>query len=530
MAPKPRPFLNSRELAFLGLTILFWAGFVVVLGKDTSWDFRNYHWYLPYAFLTGRLGLDVVVAHQASYYNPTLDLPFYWLATHTRSWMALGILGAAQGANIVPLYLIARESLQLADRRLAAGALALLSLFGALTLTEFGSTYYDNVMSVLVFTSLTILILKREILRAGPPLRAGLIAGIAGFITGMAMGLKLPELFFCIGFAAALVAFGGGWRQQAARLIGGGVGGMLGFSLFAVWWMLKMKELTGNPLFPYFNDYWHSSLALATAYRDLRFVPTHFWREVFFPVLFSVDWHVADDLGFQDFRVCIAYFLVIAAFVLWAVRRQSRDPLVAPAIALPLFAFSAASYLVWLKVFAIYRYILALEMLSPLLIVAAVGMFPAGRRARYLTLAAIAFAILVTARTDFLERAPLGDPYIQAALPPIARPAQSMVVMTGDAPMGFIASQLPAQIPVLRIDGWMVQPRDGTEITRRMRARVAGHLKAGGDLYLIADAADMTRARDALSDYNLAIAWTECQQFDTNLVGTYQWCPLARKS
>ena len=35
--------------------------------------------------------------------------------------------------------------------------------------------------------------------------------------------------------------------------------------------------------------------------------------------------------------------------------------------------------------------IVALEMLSPILIVAAVGLFPAGRRARYLALAAVDF-------------------------------------------------------------------------------------------------------------------------------------------
>src|ERR1700742_3985917 len=119
MASRSRPFLTSREWLFLGLTILFWAGFVVVLGKDTSWDFRNYHWYLPYAFLNGRLGFDVAVAHQASYYNPTLDIPFYLLATHTHSWLALAVLGAVQGANVVPLYLISREGLRLEDRKLA---------------------------------------------------------------------------------------------------------------------------------------------------------------------------------------------------------------------------------------------------------------------------------------------------------------------------------------------------------------------------------------------------------------------------
>src|SRR6201995_899568 len=176
--PMSRTRLSRQELLFLGLTILFWAGFVVVLGKDTSWDFRNYHWYAPYAFLNDRLGFDVAVAHQASYYNPYLDIPFYLLATHTHSWIALAVLGAVQGANIVPLYVIAREGLRLTDRKLAAGALALLGEFGALTLTEFGSTYYDNVMSVFVFAGLAILIVWRDRLRQGPPLNAALIAGL----------------------------------------------------------------------------------------------------------------------------------------------------------------------------------------------------------------------------------------------------------------------------------------------------------------------------------------------------------------
>ena len=484
-------------------------------------------------FLNNRLGLDVAVAHQASYYNPTLDLPYYWLATHTHSWIALALLGAVQGANIIPLYLICARR---ADgcwpiARLAAGALALLSpVWRAHPHRVRHHLLRQCDERTVIQWARHCPIVQRDALRDGPPARAALDRGSwPDFITGMAMGLKLPEMPFCIGFAAALLTLGGSARQQVTRLVGGGIGGGLGFALFSAWWMAKMKALTGNPLFPYFNDYWRSPLALAAPYQDLRFVPTHFWREVFFPILFSVDWHVADDLGFQDFRVCIAYFIVIGAFLLWAARRQSRDPLVDTSVALPLFAFSAASYVVWLKIFAIYRYIVALEMLSPLLIVAAVGLLPAGRRTRYLILAGLAFAILVTQRSDFLERAPLDDPYIQVALPPIPRPDKTMVVMTGDAPMGFIATQLPPKIPVLRIDGWMVQPRDGTEITRDMKARVSRHLHLGGDLYLIADATEMPQARDALTDYGLAIRWTECQQFDTNLVGIYQWCPLARK-
>jgi hypothetical protein len=530
----PNARLTAREYAFLGLGLLFWAGFVILLGKDTSWDFRNYHWYGPYALLNHRMGFDVAVAHQASYYNPYLDVPFYLLAIHTHAWIALAALGAVQGANMIPLYLMARSSLRAnvspADLKIMAGALSLLGLVGALTLTEFGTTYYDNVMSVLVLSGLAILVLNRDRLAEGPLGRAAALSAAAGFVTGMAMGLKLPEMPFCIGFAAALLALGGSWKHQATRLLAGGMAGLAAFVIFSGPWMFYMYHLTGNPLFPYFNEYWRSPLALPAPYRDLRFVPANFWRQLFFPILFTLDWHVADDLGFQDIRVCIAYLLVIAASFVWLIRQQSRDPFLDKRVTAMLFVFSALAYFEWLRTFAIYRYILLFEMLAPLLIIAAVGLLPLSRRSRYLVLGAIAACCLLSARSDFLERARVEDPYVEAALPPIPHPAKTMVLMTGDAPMGFIATTLPPQIPVLRIDGWMVQPRDGTKITKDMMRRVAAHLAQGGELYLIADAGDMVRAHDALADYQLAIRWPECQQFDTNLIGIYQWCPLAKKS
>ena len=96
------------------------------------------------------------------------------------------------------------------------------------------------------------------------------------------------------------------------RLLAGGIGGLAGVALFSAWWMLHIKALTGNPLFPYFNDYWHSPLALqfALSRHALRAHP-FLARSFCFPFLFTLDWHVADDLGFQDIRVLVAYLAVI---------------------------------------------------------------------------------------------------------------------------------------------------------------------------------------------------------------------------
>jgi hypothetical protein len=340
----------------------------------------------------------------------------------------------------------------------------------------------------------------------------------------MAVGLKLPEAPFALGIAAALVAVGGSWKHLSTRVLAGAIGGAAGAALFAAYWMLQMDHLTGNPLFPYFNEHFHSALAVGRDYRDLRFVPTHFWREVLFPIYFAYDWSIADDIPFTDIRIATAYVTVIAAAAFWIFGRRARDPLVDTDYARVLFAFAAVSYVVWLKVFGIYRYILALEMLAPILIAASVGLLPLPRRTQLIALACLFFAALVFTRPDYLERAPLGDPYVDVAVPKIPHPNRTMILMTGNDPLGFIAPSLPHQIPILRIDGWMLQPKDGSGLTKIMRKRVAAWR---GDRYLIADANNMLRAHDALKDYGLAIVWTKCSLFDTNLVGAYQLCPLA---
>ena len=519
--------LAPRELAFLGLSILVWTAYVVWLGKDTSWDFRNYHWYIPYAFLNGRMDIDVAVAHQASYYNPLVDIPFYWLAIHTTSWFAIAMLGLFQAANIVPVYLMARHSLRHSASNLGSAAIAFFGMTGGLTLSLYGTHYYDNVLSVFTLGSLAILVVKREELAHGALKNAALWCALGGLLTGGAAGLKLPEAPFAMGFAAALIAVGGDRKHLFARLAAGALGGLTGFLLCAGFWMWRMDELTGNPLFPYFNQYFHSPLALASPYRDMRFIPTDFWTAAAFPILFSIDWRVANDLPNLDIRVGLAYVVVIIALILWALGRRSKDPLVDPKAARIVFAFAAVSYFFWLKLFAIYRYILQLEMVAPLIIALAIGLLPLARRTQLIAIGALFFLAMLFTRSAQLDHAPLGDPYITADLPKIADPAGTMVVMTGDAPLGFIAPSLPPEVAVLRIDGWMFQPEDGSLLTRQIKARVWRHK---GPLFLISEAYDMGRASAAVLDYGLAIDWLKCRMFDTNLTGAYQWCPLVRRN
>jgi hypothetical protein len=518
--------LSVQEWLFLAATMAFWGGYVLWLGKDTSWDFRNYHWYIPYAFLNGREHIDMLVAHQATYYNPFQDIPFYLLATHTPAWFALLILGVVQGSNVIPLYVLGRQTLRIGEYKLGAAALALLGQTGGLGLNMFGTTYHDNTMSILILSGIAILVVKRKALNDGPLWLSGTIAAIAGLLVGITVGLKLPEFPFAIGFAAALIALGSSWKHQAVRLAAGAAAGLVGVAAMMGYWTLHLEQTTGNPLFPYFNETFKSPLALPAPYRDMRFLPTHFWTAALFPILFTLNWAIADDIPFRDIRVMLAYVAAIAALLVWLIGRRSKDPLVIPEAARPILAFVAISYLVWLKMFAIYRYIVLLEMIAPLIVAIAIGLLPLPRRAQLVTLAVLFLATAAFTHVEYIERSPISDPFVQADVPKIDHPGRAMVLLTGDGPLGFIAPTLPHEVPLLRIDGWMVQPQDGTKLTRMMKGRVGEYVAKKRDLYVLSDAYDMGRARDALVEYGLRIDWLKCKVFDTNIIGDYEFCPL----
>ena len=81
----------------------------LLAGQETSWDFRNYHWYNAYALLTWRYDQDVAVAHHATYNNPVLDIPYFLAGNALPPTLTLALLGAVEGLNFSLLYLIARS-------------------------------------------------------------------------------------------------------------------------------------------------------------------------------------------------------------------------------------------------------------------------------------------------------------------------------------------------------------------------------------------------------------------------------------
>ena len=68
----------------LGVLLLFTFVYVraaLFRGPDASWDYRNYHFYQPFAFFNNKLDFDLFPAMQHSFTNPASDVPAYLLWT-----------------------------------------------------------------------------------------------------------------------------------------------------------------------------------------------------------------------------------------------------------------------------------------------------------------------------------------------------------------------------------------------------------------------------------------------------------------
>lgn len=75
---------KNYHIDFLILCILFVIGAIIcfIQGQDATWDFANYHYYGPWAFLNNRIGFDIMPGGIISYINPILDFPLLFFVKY----------------------------------------------------------------------------------------------------------------------------------------------------------------------------------------------------------------------------------------------------------------------------------------------------------------------------------------------------------------------------------------------------------------------------------------------------------------
>jgi hypothetical protein len=523
---------RSRWLLLCAGPALF-ALVSVAIGKKTGWDLFNYHWYNPFALLENRFGFDVAVGHHATYYNPLSDLPLYLVANHGPAWLGGIFSGAMAGVTVSVIGALAYFVLPIANNRhrvVAAAILAILGACGAGASQEIGDPANDIPAAIGSFIALVILASNIDALQQ-PKIALGTarILLLAGFCAGAAVGLKLTTAVYGFGAAAAVLTIAGSFKIRALRLSLFGVGAVTGVLLLGGFWMLRMWQFSGNPFFPYFNDVFKSPLLVTTGYLDPNFHPANWTIRLLFPFFFTADSHYVSESGFRDAHILAIYVLIPLSLLMpifspTSLRDRSPKTLAQTRL---LFAFAGGSYMAWLVVFDVYRYLIPLEMLSPLLVALAIWRWPISNKNKLVVTAVTLVVLQLVVRIDLSDRQSWSGPYVQVDAPSLEDPAHTMILMTGHEAMAFVIPAFPTTVPFLRIDGWLVQGSDReTGLARTMRARVNAH---SGPLFVLFSEKELDATLTALQSYSIALdSGRACSLVVSNIAEPLSFCPLTK--
>lgn len=527
---------KARRLAFviMALAPLLYGALALALGQDANWDLRNYHWYNAYAFLNNRYAMDLLPSQTPFFYNPTLDVPFFLLATHVPMKWAGFILASVQGLNFLLLFMIAQASLVINNQRnkvIVCAFLAAFGMLGAGSIAQLGTVFYDNITSLGMFAAALIIIANYEELLNGSARKALLLAFLAGVPAGLMVGLKLPCVVFCVGLCGALLLAGGNFKRRFLLSFIFGVGVLAGIAGTLGHWAWFLQQNFGNPLFPYFNDIFKSPLAPLTSARDMQYLPWGWHDQLFYPFIFSDNPLRTGEIPWRDFKIVCLYTLLpitIVISLLFGVNAERED---ATARAYPvrfLLLMAAISYFVWMRMFAIYRYVVPLEMLAPLLIVFAVGMLPLKAQIRGLIALFIMVALVFTLKPGTWGRVQGWlDGVVDVKTPEISEPENLMIIMAGYEPYSHLVTAFPPQVSFVRIQSNFTSPDEKKGINQLIRERIEAHRAKGGKFKLLIPKWQHIPASNALKYYSFTKLPKTCQTIDDHLYDRLDLCDLA---
>ena len=502
----------------------------LVFAMDANWDLRNYHYYNAYAFLGGREGHDLLVASVPTFFNPLLDVPFFLAAEAWPARLVGFLLGAVQGLNALPLFGIGYALIAAADplRRVGiAAGFAVLGLAGAITLSLVGTTFYDNVVTLGPLAALCLVTGRYRSFGAAPARHACALALLVGALCGLAAGFKQPSAIYGVGVGAALLVVPAFWPRRFALAAAFTLGAVAGVAVSGGWWMWHLWSTLGNPMFPFYNDVFGSPMALISDYKKVFYLPESFWARLFFPVTYTLDPSITSDAAFHDHRI-LACFVLVPLAALATLTQRAAAPLVWPIPARILLVFVAATYVVWVVLFGIYRYALALEMLAPLVILACFSQFPGGNRWRAVGAGVVILLVVATARPVDWGRVAWADKWVRTEVkPPLDRPADTIVLLAGHEPFGFLVPGFPPETRFLRVDGGFTTPREPeVGFNTLMRDAIASHR---GPIYVLTIPTDRRSPEASAAAYGLVVDWSDCRVV-TSTIGwmPYELCAVGR--
>jgi hypothetical protein len=458
------------------------AVFALRLGQDASWDVLNYHYYSGFAFLHKPFHYDFAPAQVQTFFNPLLHVLSYLLLAHLPAVVTGGILGAIQGLNLYLIYAISEILFRRWPgpyRHILSVSCAAAGFYGTVTIIELGTTFDDNMASILILAG--VLLLLRYLLIDRKP-NSLLPLFCAGAFIGVAFGLKLTTGIYAIAIALAFpIGMAAMWRDRLRRTAVLYAGLALGFAaVYGVWGWQLYREYQ-NPFFPYLNNIFRSPFYDLENTMDPRFLPQTWQQVLFYPFYFAKKNQLVCEMQFRDFRLAFCYVALLLLAGSWIHSRFRRIGTVSAGgtsqkrdrCLLFLGTMFPISYVLWEHISSIYRYIIVLEMLAPAFLVL-VLVHCMGRRPLTFGIALLLNLIVCKSviPTD-LGRRPFSDDFLEVELPPIPDLDRSVVLMVGEEATSYMIPSFPASTRFLRVTSNFLFPGRNSRLDERIRTFLA---------------------------------------------------------
>ncbi len=439
-------FHSRGNVARATVAVMLLGGVVALLmGQDANWDLRNYHLYNGYALLHGRLALDLAPAQMQSYFSPVLDVFHYLLMARLPAPLGGFVLGALHGLAFLPVAGIAARALQGQPQRARlAPLLGLAGLCSSAFLSEFGGSMADNTTALFVLASLYF-VLSAQQRQAAAPQAAFAVWALAGALLGIAVALKLTNAIYAVALGLAALCAGGPLRR---RLLGAGMltlAALVVAALLAGWWYLRMWQVFGNPLFPQFNALFQGPLAASISVADTRWLPRGIWEHLTWPLQFAANPRRVSEIWLVQCIWPLLYLSALAVALRRIVRGAGAAPAFAPAMGAVL-AFFGVGYVLWQGMFSIHRYLVALELLAPLLLwFFCQKLFAPGRAAKWGGWAVGLCALVSLLGWNAWGHERWARDGFAVEAPPMPEPERSVVLLVGLEPQAWRLPLLPGQ-------------------------------------------------------------------------------------
>ncbi len=452
--------LNSQRTLFVSCVLVpvIFGLYSIWLGADSNWDLTNYHLYNPFAWLNRRLAMDLAPAGFQSYFNPLLDVPFYWMNEHFPPRLVGFLMGALHGMNFLLLLGIARSALPGLpdeDGRRVPLLLAVAGVLSASLLTGLGNSMGDDTTALFTLAGLLVLVSKWERLSEGVA-GAGLVAA-SGMIVGLGVGLKLTTACYALAMCIALLSYPVRALVRIRLSFIFGVGVLVGLCISGGYWMFHMWQTFGNPLYPQFGKFFPNALAQPLASSDVRWLPHGAFENAMWPFVFSVNPRRLGEVPVRQMIWPIAYLLFWCWLSIAVLRRSAqRECGALDSRAKFLVLYVAIGYLIWMRIFSVYRYVVAIEVLLPTVVfVFATRLwgYRSGRRAAgWLIGLATAFALVGGVKSWGHEG--WTDPLYHAEVPSIAQPARTTaIIYSMSSGWAWLATLFPHEVAFTQLDG-----------------------------------------------------------------------------